>query len=157
MAEIRARKKLLEVSLRWQKPISSDSFLKIFKNPENKYSYERQFNLLRQMFRPHVVEFQKHEAQFDEDVKKNNKSPYEAFINFLVNITIIPLPVKPQIPAKPQISDSKMSSKSDFESPALCSTRVDNNYKQEVRPELVVSEVSSDTNSKDPAHESAFL
>lgn len=154
MAEMKAKRKLQEVSLKWKTQISTDNVMGIFKNTE-KYTYERQCGLLKQMFKPYVNEFDKHQAQFDEDVKKNHKSPYEAFINLLLNITIVQNPTKPLIPLKPQTtSDSKLSSKSsgskssgskiDFESPALCSTRVDNTE----RSEIVVSEVSLYNNQR---------
>ena len=136
MAEAKAKRKLQEVSLRWNPKITSDQIFGIYKNSE-KYSFERHFSLLKQMFMPFVSDFDKHQAQFEADVKKNKKTSLEAFITFLNNASIIPASQKPLIPAKPSTTDSKTSSKPDFESPALCSTRVETNYK----PDVVVSEV----------------
>lgn len=142
MEEIKAKKRLSEVSQRWNQKISTDQVLGIYKNSE-KYTVERQMSLLKQMFKNFVLEFDKHQAQFETDVKKNKKTSYEAFVNFLNNITLIPASQKPQIATKPSTSTinnstEKLSSKSDFESPALSSTRVDNNGKAEI----IVSEAS---------------
>lgn len=90
------------------------------------------------MFKPFVSDFEKHQAQFEVDVKKNKKKSMEAFVTFLHNMSVVPLSQKPQISAKPT-NDSKASAKSDFESPALCSTRVETSYK----PDVVVSEVKT--------------
>lgn len=144
MAEITAKKRLQEVSQRWNQKISIDQVLGIYKNSE-KYTLERQMSLLKQMFKNYVQEFSKHEAQFEADVKKNKKTTYEAFISFLNNILVVPASQKPQIAAKPRTSSTALSSKADdFESPALSSTRVDNNN---VPSEIIVSEVSKQCGS----------
>lgn len=142
MAEISAKKRLQEVSQLWNPKITLEKVLGIYKNSE-KYTLERQLSFLTQLFQKSVKEFDKHQAQFETDVKKNKKTPYEAFIIFLNNIAIIAAPQKPQIAAKPKTSspaEFKVSIKSEeFESPALsgalCSTRVENNN------EIIVSEV----------------
>lgn len=135
MAEVKAKKKLLEVSQRWTNRVSCDQVLAIYKN-DSKYTFERQQNLLKQLFKAFILDFDKLAAQFEVDVKKNKKSVSDAFIIFLSNMSL-----KPIIAQKPtSASDSKLLSttaKTDFESPALSSTRVDNNYK----PDVVVSEV----------------
>lgn len=140
MAEAKARKKCQEVSEKWNSKLTVDQIFGCFKNTE-KYTLERQTSLLRQMFKPYIMEFDKHQAQFEADVKRNKKTPIEAFVNFLNNGTIVSKPQKPQISIKPQASissESRLSSKSDYDSPALSSTRVDSNYKNDV----VVSEVN---------------
>jgi hypothetical protein len=138
MTEVKAKKKLQEVSQRWNQRITTDQILGIYKNSD-KYTFERQTAILRQMFKSFILDFDKLAAQFEVDVKKNKKTAYDAFINFLCNLTLSP--AKPQIAVKPtSASDSKLlttTTKSDFESPALSSTRVDHSYK----PDVVVSEV----------------
>lgn len=141
MAEAKAKKKLQEVTSKWNQKFTSDQILGLFRNSE-KYTFEHQTSILKQMFKPYVNDFDKHYNQFEADVKKNKKSSYDAFLTFLNNISIATATVKPQIQPKPQI-DSKISTKS-FESPVLSSTRVENNYK----PEVVVSEVSKKENNK---------
>lgn len=136
MAEAKAKRKLLELSQKWNQKISVDQVFAIYKNSE-KYTFERQVNLLIQMIKPYCSDFDKHLAQFEADVKKNKKTPYEALIVFLNNATIRSTSVKPQIPVKPIVDSSKMSSRSDFESPVLSSTRVEGSAK----PDVVVSEV----------------
>lgn len=138
MAEVKAKKKLQEVSQRWNNRITTEQVLAIFKSTD-KYTFERQTSLLKQLFKNFVSDFDKQMSQFEVDVKKNKKTVYDAFLNFLNNMSLSP--VKPQIAVKPTSgSDSKLltaSTKTDFESPALSSTRVDNIYK----PDVVVSEV----------------
>lgn len=135
MAEAKAKKKFQEVSLRWGNNVSIDQVFSIFKNSE-KYTLERQQKLLQQLFKSHAVDFAKIAAQFENDVKKNKKTPYEAFIIFMVNMSLMPQQIsKPQIAVKPtSASDSKLSIslKSDSESPALSSSRIVSSYKQEV-------------------------
>lgn len=121
--------------MKWNQKITPEQVFGIYKNSE-KYTFDRQMSLLKQMFKPFVNDFDKHSSQFEMDVKKNKKTSLEAFVTFLNNISIAPPSQKPQIPLKPSTSDSKIS-KSDFESPALSSTRVEPNYKADV----VVSEV----------------
>lgn len=140
MAEAKAKKKLHEVSLRWGKAnVTPDMVFSIYKNPE-KYTTERQISLLKQMFRNHILDYDRFESQFETDVRKNKKSSYDAFVIFLNNITLQP---KLQNAAKPPTStksvslDSKLNTKSEIESPALSSTRLDHNN----LPEVVVSEV----------------
>lgn len=136
MTEAKARKKLQEVSPRWGERASSEQLIGIFRNSE-KYTLERQSNILRQFFKPFVPDFDNLSAQFDVDVKKNKKTPYEAFINFLCNMSL--RPSKPQIAVKPtSASDSRLllPTKTDLESPVLSSTRVEN-----CKPDVVVSEV----------------
>lgn len=138
MAEAKAKRKLQELSQRWyQKNITVDQILGIYKNSD-KYTVERQSSLLKQMFKPHISDFDKHLVQWEADVKKNKRTPYDAFIVFVNNMTMT---TKPQIPQKPSL-DTKSSSKSEFESPVLSSTRVESSYK----PEVVVSEVKFDSN-----------
>lgn len=136
MAEAKAKRKLQELSQKWNQKISVDQVFAVYKNSE-KYTFERQVNLLKQMMKPYCSDFDKHCQQFEVDVRKNKKTSHEAFIVFLNNATIGMPSVKPQIPLKP-IVDSKMSLKSSIESPVLCSTRVESTLKSEV----VVSEVS---------------
>lgn len=139
MAEAKAKKKLQESLQRWSPKVSTDQVILIFKNSE-KYTLDRQQKILVQLFSANITEFSKLSAQFEVDVKKNKKSPYEAFLAFVLNMTANPVNLKPQIATKPNsASDSKLlsSTKSDFESPALSSTRLDANFK----PEVVVSEV----------------
>src|SRR5690349_24529701 len=109
MAEAKAKKKLQEVSQRWNQKITTEQVLGIYRNSE-KYTLDRQLSLLKQMFKNSVVEFDKHSSQFESDVKKNKKTTHEAFINFLNNITIIPLSQKPQIATKPTTSNSTINS-----------------------------------------------
>lgn len=144
MAEAKAKRKLQEVSSKWTQKITSDQVFGIYKNTE-KYTIERQLSLLKQLFKMHVVDFDRHHSQFEADVKKNKKTSYEAFINFLNNVSL-PQPslLKPQIAVKPATSDSKASIKSEFESPVLCSTRVESNFK----PDVVVSEVKHENLSR---------
>lgn len=136
-SEARAKRKLQEVSQRWSQKITIDQVLGIYRNSE-KYTLERQMSLMKQMFRPHTSDFDRHYLQFEEDVKKNNKTTIDAFISFVNNVNLISGSQKPQIPTKPS-TDSKASSKSDFESPALCSTRVEPHSNANV----VFSEVKS--------------
>ena len=141
MAEVKAKKKLQESLQRWNPKVSSDQVILIFKNSE-KYTLDRQQKILVQLFSANVAEFQKLSSQFEVDVKKNKKTPYEAFLAFVLNMTANPVNLKPQIATKPNSSsDSKLltSTKSDFESPALSSTRLDANFK----PDVIVSEVRS--------------
>jgi hypothetical protein len=94
-----------------------------------------------QIFAKHVVDYPKHSAQFEMDVKKNKKTVFAAFCDFLNNAPLQAQEQKPKIATKPKTaSDSRLmvTSKSDFESPALSSTRVEGNV---VVP-VVVSEVS---------------
>lgn len=138
VAEAKARKKMQDVLLRWDKRFSVDQVFSIFRNTE-KYTNEKKIGLLKQLFSPHSIDFEKHLAQFETNVLKNKKSAYDSFIIFLNSIQLTPLPQKPQIPVK-SASESKMSSKSDFiESPTLSSTRVDHVQKTDI----VVSEVSN--------------
>lgn len=138
MAEAKARKKLQDVSQRWNQRISLDQVFSIFKNTE-KYTNERKISLLKQMFMSHSIDFEKHLTQFETNVLKYKRSAFDSFIIFLNCIQLTPLPQKPQLPVK-SASESKMSSKSDFiESPTLSSTRVDHAQKTDI----VVSEVSN--------------
>lgn len=137
MAEAKAKRKLQEVSQKWNQRITSDQVFGIYKNSE-KYTIERQSSLLKQMFKPYVADFDRHQSQFEADVKKHKKTSFEAFIIFLNNIIVPQTAIqKPQIAVKPATSDSKSSTKTEFESPVLCSTRVESNFKSDV----VVSEV----------------
>lgn len=137
MAEAKAKRKLQEIAQKWNQKITTEQVFGIYKNSE-KYTIERQLSLLKQLFKPHIIDFDKHQSQFEADIKKNKKTSNEAFIIFLNNIVIPQVGLlKPQIAVKPATSDSKSSIKSDFESPVLCSTRVESNYK----PDVVVSEV----------------
>lgn len=136
MSEEKAKKRLLAVSQRWNLKITIEQVLGIYKNSE-KYTLERQLSLLKQLFKNFVSEFDKHQAQFETDVKKNKKTAYEAFIYFLNTVSILPATQKPQIAAKPT---NPSSSKSEFESPVLSSTRLDNNGKSDI----IVSEVSDE-------------
>lgn len=137
MAEAKLNKKMNEVSKRWNQKITPEQVFGIYKNSE-KYSFERQVSFLKQFFKPFVTDFDRHQAQFEVDVKKNKKTSYEAFIVFLYNINIIPPSEKPQIAPKSSISDSKASSNNDFDSPALCSTRVDTVYKPDLVSEVMI-------------------
>lgn len=137
MAEAKAKRKLQEVSQKWNQRITSDQVFGIYKNSE-KYTIERQSSLLKQMFKPYVADFDRHHSQFEADVRKNKKTSFEAFIIFLNNIIVPQSAIqKPQIAVKPATSDSKSNTKTEFESPVLCSTRVESNFK----PDVVVSEV----------------
>lgn len=135
-ADAKAKRKVQELSQKWSQKISTDQVFGIYRNSE-KYTVERQMSLLKQMFRPYSTDFEKNYLQFEEDVRKNNKTPIDAFVIFVNNITIVSGSQKPQIPVKPS-TDSKISTKSEFESPALCSTRVDTNSNETV----VISEVN---------------
>jgi NAD-dependent SIR2 family protein deacetylase len=140
MAELKAKRKLQEVSLRWSKSYTPDTIIGTFKNNE-KYTHERLLSILKSLFKPHIADFDKHHAQFEADIKKNKKTTYEAFIIFLTNATVLPAVQKPQIADKPQTLkiNPSLSVRSDFESPTLSSTRVDNGSN---KAEVVVSEVN---------------
>lgn len=135
-ADPRVQRKISEISKRWSVNATADAVYKAF--AKDKYSLEKQLQFLRQYFKSHVSDFDIHYKQFEENVRKNNKSSEEAFILFLTNAPIATTSAKSLIAKKPTLSgDSKLSG--DFPSPNLCSTRVDGNYKQDV----VVSEVRS--------------
>lgn len=152
MSEAKAKKKLEEVALRWNGRASVDQILHVFKNSQNRYSNEKLLDIAKQYLRNHLVDGDKLLTQFETNIKKNQKTPYEAFVIMLNNGTVITSSNsnlqqqqksqqihKPQIPVKPsnlQI-ESTLSNKTDFDSPALCSTRLENNAQ-----EIVVSEVS---------------
>lgn len=139
MAEIKAKKKLEEISMRMGNKVSADQLLNIFKN-QNKYSNEKLIDFLKNYIKIHILDGDKLIAQFENNIKKNGKSPFESFLVLINCATIVSLPNKPPIAAKP-ILESRMSVKSTsdvFESPVLSSTRLENNN---IQPEIVVSEV----------------
>lgn len=133
MAELKAKRKLQEMLQKWNQKFTAEQVIGIFANNE-KYSYERQKHLLGKVFKPYVVDFDKQQALFEANVEKNKKNALDSFIIFMNGATFASQ--KPQIATKPtRVSDSKLSVKTDFESPALSSTRLDN-------PDVVVSEVN---------------
>jgi hypothetical protein len=137
MAELKAKKRLDEITAKLGGKLTSDQLIAVFKNTSNKYSNEKLFGIVKQYIKIHLIEGDKLYYQFEINVKKNQKSPYDALLIMLNNATVISQ--KPTIAAKPinlQPTESKLSVKSDFESPALSSTRVD-------QPQIVVSEVSN--------------
>ena len=151
MSEAKARKKLEEIAVRWNGKVSADQILHAFKNLNSKYSNEKLIGIAKQHLRNHIVDGDKLITQLEVNVKKNQKTPHEALILMLNNATLTQSPniqqqqspqqiLKPTIQPKPsnlQV-EPKLSAKNDFESPALCSTRLENNI-----PEIDVSEVSS--------------
>jgi len=147
MSELKARKKLEDIAARWNGKVSADQILHVFKNSSNKYSNDKLVNMAKQYLRNQIVDGDKLITQLEVNVKKNQKTPYEALIIMLNNSTISQSPIlqqsapiqKPTIPLKPsklQV-ETIISKKSDFESPALSSTRIENNT-----PDIIVSEVS---------------
>jgi hypothetical protein len=70
-------------------------------------------------------------AQYEINIKKNGKTPYEALLIMMNSATVIQQGSKPPIATKPLFDGN-------FESPALCSTRVGEGNNQ---PIIVVSEV----------------
>lgn len=150
MAEIRAKKKLEELSTRWNGRISADQLLNVFKSSQQKYTVEKLASIAKQYVANHCTDGAKLVTQFETNVKKNQKTPYEAIIIMLNGATIsLPhsnsqQPIKPQIPVKPSTlqCDSKITKTTDFESPALCSTRLEPRLETNNTPEnIVVSEV----------------
>lgn len=131
MAEVRAKKKLDEISARLSNKLVAEQVFSIFKN-QQKYSNEKLFGFLHNNIASQILDGSKLLAQYDANVKKNQKTPYEALVIMLNNATVIQS--KPPIAEKPNLS--KMSIASTFESPALSSTRCEQNP-----PEIVVSEV----------------
>jgi hypothetical protein len=140
MSEAKAKKKLEEISVKWNGKVTADQILKVFKNVDNKYNNEKLSGIAKQYIRVHLADGEKLFMQYEMNVKKNQKTPYEALILMLNNASS--QIQKPQVPVKPTNLnlhlDSKISVRSDFESPALSSTRVDNNNHT---PDIVVSEV----------------
>ncbi|XP_070491244.1 gamma-tubulin complex component 2 homolog isoform X2 [Chironomus tepperi] len=147
MSELKAKKKLDEIAVRWNGKVSPEQILLVFKNSNNKYSTEKLITIAKQYFKNQMLDSDKLLTQFEVNVKRNQKTPYEALIIMLNNASISQSPTlisssqqqKPTIPLKPsnlQV-ETKISAKNDFESPALCSTRVDNNNS----PDIVVSEI----------------
>lgn len=152
MSELKARKKLEEIAVKWNGKVSADQIIHIFKNSNNKYPNEKLLGIAKQYIKNQISDGDKLITQFEVNIKRNQKTPYEALVIMLNNATVCQSPTlhqslqqqqqiqKPTIPLKPsnlQV-ESKISVKNDFESPALCSTRVDANN----TPDIVVSEVS---------------
>lgn len=134
MAEIRAKKKLEEVfSKGATSKITVEQVLQIFKNEQNKYTAVKLSGFANSYIKPNILDGDKLFAQYDINIKKHQKTPYEALIIMMNNATVIQQG-KPPIAEKPNLS--KLSVRSDFESPALSSTRYETNT-----PEIVVSEV----------------
>lgn len=132
MAEAKAKRKLQDMLAKWNQKFTAEQVIGIFAS--EKYSFEKQKSLLVKLFKPYVADYDKHHALFEANVERNKKTALEAFIIFLNSVMIAPQ--KPQIATKPaRVSDSKLSVKSDFESPALSSTRLET-------PDVVVSEVT---------------
>lgn len=133
MAELKAKRKLQDMLQKWNQKFTAEQVIGIFANNE-KYTYDKQKQLLVKLFKPYVVDFDKHQAAFEANVEKNKKNALDAFVIFMNSASFVSQ--KPQIATKPtRVSDSKLSVKTDFESPALSSTRLDN-------PDVVVSEVN---------------
>ncbi|CRK86952.1 CLUMA_CG000769, isoform A [Clunio marinus] len=129
MADVKAKKKLQEFVQKTNQKFSSDQIMGVYKNSE-KYSFEKQSSILKQLFKPYTPDFDKYQSQFENDIKKSKKTSYDAFVSFLNNITLNN--TKPQIPAKPSLSiEETVRAKNDFESPVLCSTRVEGSQKQQ--------------------------
>lgn len=132
--EAKAKRKLQDLLLKnnLTQKFTAEQVLGIFGS--EKYTFEKQKKFLGNLYKPYVLDFDKHSALFEVNVEKNKKSPLESFIIFVNSVTMAPQ--KPQIATKPtRVSDSKLSTRSEFESPALSSTRLDT-------PEVVVSEVT---------------
>jgi hypothetical protein len=124
MEETKAKKKLNEIVPRWKlsKQISADGFCKTFKNTD-KYTLDKQVSYLNTLIKPFVSNYDDIRKQFELDVTKNKKTPYDALIISLNNAIILPeQSTKPKIAAKPT------SKASDFESPTLSSTRVEKTF-----------------------------
>ena len=158
MSEIKARKKLEEIAVRWNGKVSAEQIATVFKNANNKYTTEKLISIAKQYFRQQIVDGDKLITQLEVNIKKNQKTPYEALIIMLNNASVCQSPnlhqiltptqqiQKPTIPLKPsnlQV-ESKISVKSDFNSPAICSTRLDIYTST---PDIVVSEVNLSTGS----------
>lgn len=124
----KARAKLIELQPKWPttKPgtvLSVDQILRIFQNSE-KYTPEKQSSLLLTLIKPHVTNFDDIKRHYDLETTKARKTPYEAFVKLINNAVLVPAAgSKPQVPAKP-------TKQSDFDSPVLSSTRVDNTTKR---------------------------
>jgi hypothetical protein len=56
MAEEKAKKKLEEVSAKMGNKITADTFLKLFKNNQNKYSNEKLFEFLKNHIKVHILD-----------------------------------------------------------------------------------------------------
>lgn len=149
MSETKARKKLEEISVKWNGKTNADHLLKAFKNIDNKYTNDRLTAIVKQYIKIHLVDGDRLFLQYETNVKKNQKTPYDALILMLNNATFTsvqqppPQQQKPQIPAKPALLNVERQISSnvrEFESPALSSTRVDVNSNNQT-PEVVVSEV----------------
>lgn len=136
MAEVRAKRKLEEIAAKMGNKISADQLFYIFKNNQNKYSHDKLVEFLRNYVKIHILDGDKLILQYETNVKKHSKTSHEAFIIMMNNAVILQNSSKPPIAVKPTL-DAKLSIKSDFESPALSSTRLENNP----TPEIVVSEV----------------
>lgn len=139
MAEIRAKRKLEEISLKMGNKVSADQLISVFKNQQNKYTLDKLLDFLKKHIKIHILDGDKLISQFEVNIKKNGKTSYESFVILMNAATVVQSTqhsMKPPIAVKPNL-DSKLSIKSDFESPALSSTRLEHNA-----PEIVVSEVS---------------
>lgn len=140
MAEIRAKRKLEEIATKMGNKISAEQLFHIFKNNHSKYSHDKLIEFLRNYIKIHILDGDKLITQYETNVKKHSKTSHEAFIILMNNATVIQQASKPPIAVKPTMPtlDAKLSIKSDFESPALSSTRLEN----VPTPEIVVSEVN---------------
>lgn len=123
MEDIKARKKLSELALRWNhKSYTPDNVLKIYKNSE-KYAIERQMSIMSGLIKPHVSNYDEVKKQYDLDITKNKKTPFDAFVKCVNSAQIAT--EKPKIAVKP--------TKGDFiESPTLSSTRVEKQRRSEI-------------------------
>lgn len=100
---------------------TADQLLSIFKRL--KYSHAQYSSIIKQLFKSNVAEFDRLFKAYESGVSR--KSEYEAFVAFLININYN--------------NASPIGKSAEFESPALCSTRItDNNVLSSID---VVSEV----------------
>ena len=89
MSEIKARKKLEEIAVRWNGKVSAEQIATVFKNANNKYTTEKLISIAKQYFRQQIVDGDKLITQLEVNIKKNQKTPYEALIIMLNNKYLI--------------------------------------------------------------------
>lgn len=136
MAEIRAKKKLEEITARFTGKITADQIIALYKNQQPKFTNDKLFKFLQDYIKPHILDGDKLVAQYENNTKKLQKTSYEALIIMLNNATVVQQQTKPPIAEKPNLNKLSVKSEGTFESPALSSTRYEPNA-----PEILVSEV----------------
>lgn len=135
MAEIRAKKKLEDLTARFLGKLTADQILALFKNHQQKFTHEKLIKFLHDYIKPHLLDGDKLIAQYENNTKKLQKTSYEALIIMMNQATVVQQ-TKPPIAEKPNLNKLSVRSEGTFESPALSSTRYEQNA-----PEILVSEV----------------